>query len=67
MENQASPPSPKPLAYAGLPESAFAQRAPTVGIVPIAWLGATLYRWADSVERSKRSRARPPHLMANMG
>ncbi len=31
----------------GLSEADFAQRAPTMGILPLAWLGAILYRRAD--------------------
>lgn len=32
---------------AQLPEADFAARAPAMGILPLAWLGAILYRRAD--------------------
>ena len=44
----------------GLSEADFAQRAPTMGILPLAWLGAILYRRAD-IEASMRE---PPILFA---
>lgn len=34
-------------ALANLPPAEFAARAPAMGILPLAWLGAILYRRAD--------------------